>query len=174
MKYPCILMLTLFSLVPHQAWPQKLGVQQQAIPLPVQQVEEIGLTQCSSIVEQMSQAGLQGSFQSQSGWHGKDPAKHLFQSVAILQRPDVSPGNGLVAMVASPTNKTGCDGALVQVFPLSGNCETAELKMTENGAVHTPIANIKMMVTSSGDRMFLLPGANDTCVAVSVDSFFGS
>ncbi|MDO3445259.1 hypothetical protein [Agrobacterium sp. V1] len=148
MKYPRILMSALFSLVPQGAWSEKRDAQQQAIPLPVQQVGEIGLTQCSSIVHKMSRAGLQGSFESQAGWHEKAPAEHLFQSVAALHRPDVKPSNGLVAIIASPTDKSNCDGALVRIFPLSGSCATAESKMIENGAVRTPIANIKMIMAN--------------------------
>ncbi|WP_413989479.1 hypothetical protein ACMDCR_26515 [Labrys okinawensis] len=141
-------------------------------PLPVQQAQKLGMTQCLGMVDQISRGTLNSQYDVQSGWNGQAPAQHAFQSVAVIQRPEVMPANGLAAIIATPT-PGGCDGVAVQVFPLASDCSTAQKYMQSTGSTPTPILNTQIMIDRNGKRVFLLPGVNKTCIAVSVDSSFG-
>jgi hypothetical protein len=142
-------------------------------PLPVQQAQKLGLTQCSSVVDQMSRGALNNKYDVQSGWSREAPTQHVFQSVAVIERPEVTPANGLAAIIATPTPNGSCDGVAVQVFPLAGDCASAQAYMRSTGSSPIPILNTQIMIDRSGKRVFLLPGVNKTCIAVSVDSTFG-
>ncbi|MBA8903047.1 hypothetical protein [Phyllobacterium sp. P30BS-XVII] len=142
-------------------------------PLPVQQIQQIGLTQCAAMVDRISRGSLNNQYDVQSGWNRTAPTQHLFQSVAITRRPDVIPANGLTAIVASPTPDGACDGLTVQIFPLASDCATAQAYMQSTGATAIPILDTQIMVDHTGKRIFLLPGINKTCIAVSVDTTFG-
>lgn len=142
-------------------------------PLPVQQIRQVGLTQCSGIVDQMSRGALNSKYDVQSGWSREAPTQHVFQSVAIIDRPEVTPANGLAAIIAAPTSSGSCDGVAVQIFPLASDCASAQAYMQSTGATPIPILNTQIMIDRSGKRIFLLPGVNKTCIAVSVDSTFG-
>lgn len=143
-------------------------------PLPTQQARNLGLTQCSGLVDQMSRGALNAKYDVQSGWNRQAPAQHVFQSVAIIDRPEVTPANGLAAIIATPTPSGSCDGVTVQIFPLASDCATAQNYMRTTGASPTPILNTQIMIDRAGKRIFLLPGVNKTCIAVSIDSSFGS
>ncbi len=143
-------------------------------PLPVQQAQKLGLTQCTSIVDQMSRGALNNKYNVQSGWNREAPTQHVFQSVAIIDRPEVTPANGLAAIIAAPTPGGACDGVAVQVFPLAGDCASIQTYMKSLGSSPIPILNTQIMIDRNGKRVFLLPGVNKTCIAVSVDSTFGA
>ncbi|GLS21806.1 hypothetical protein GCM10007874_48230 [Labrys miyagiensis] len=143
-------------------------------PLPVQQAQKLGLTQCLGMVDQISRGTLNSQYDVQSGWNGQAPAQHVFQSVAVVERPEVMPANGLAAIIATPTPGGTCDGVAVQVFPLASDCGTAQKYMQSAGSTPTPILNTQIMIDRDGKRVFLLPGVNKTCIAVSVDSSFGT
>ncbi|MGJ4854283.1 hypothetical protein ACN6KF_000211 [Labrys sp. La1] len=142
-------------------------------PLPVQQIRQFGTTSCTSLVDQMSRGSLNSKYDVQSGWNRQAPAQHVFQSVAVIDRPEVTPANGLAAIIATPTPSGSCDGVTVQVFPLASDCATAQTYMRSTGASPIPILNTQIMIDRNGKRIFLLPGVNKTCIAVSVDSSFG-
>ncbi|MEW9308229.1 hypothetical protein [Labrys neptuniae] len=142
-------------------------------PLPVRQVNQLGLTQCAGLVDQMSRGALNARYDVQSGWNRQAPTQHVFQSVAVIDRPEVTPANGLAAIIATPTPSGSCDGVTVQVFPLASDCATAQTYMRSSGASPIPILNTQIMIDRDGKRIFLLPGVNKTCIAVSVDSSFG-
>lgn len=143
-------------------------------PLPVQQAQKLGMTQCLGMVDQMSRGALNNQYDVQSGWNGQAPTQHVFQSVAVIERPEVMPANGLAAIIATPTPGGTCDGVAVQVFPLASDCGTAQKYMQSAGSTPTPILNTQIMIDRAGKRVFLLPGVNKTCIAVSVDSSFGT
>ncbi|PRH84598.1 hypothetical protein C5L14_25690 [Labrys okinawensis] len=143
-------------------------------PLPTQQARKLELArQCTDLVDQMSRGALNSKYDVQSGWNRQDPKQHVFQSVAVIDRPEVTPANGLAAIIATPTPSGSCDGVTVQVFPLASDCATAQNYMRSTGASPIPILNTQIMIDRNGKRIFLLPGVNKTCIAVSVDSSFG-
>lgn len=142
-------------------------------PLPVQQLSQLGATPCATLVDQMSRGSLNSKYDVQSGWNRQAPVQHVFQSVAVIERPEVAPANGLAAIIAAPTSASSCDGVIVQIFPLASDCQTAQNYMRSAGATAIPILSTQIMIDRNGKRVFLLPGVNKTCTAVSVDSSFG-
>lgn len=142
-------------------------------PLPTQQIRQFGPTPCAGLVDQMARGTLTNKYDVQSGWSRQAPAQHVFQSVAVIERPEVKPANGLAAIIATPTPLGSCDGVTVQVFPLASDCATAQGYMRSAGSTAIPILGTQIMIDRDGKRVFLLPGVNKTCIAVSVDSSFG-
>jgi hypothetical protein len=142
-------------------------------PTPVRQVGELGLTPCIGVVDKMARETLTSQYDVQSGWNRLAPSQHIFQSVAVLNRPQSSPPDGLAAIVAAPTPGGSCDGVAMQVFPIAGDCQSAQKVLIARGSGTTPILNARIMIDSGGRRVFLLPGFANTCIAVAVDSTFG-
>ena len=122
----------------------------------------------------MSRRALKSPYDMQSGWSRTSAARHIFQSVAALHRPGSDPPDGMAALIAAPVTAGGCDGVTVQVFPLAGDCQTAQAVMLKQGRLIAPMLNTRIMQDAEGNRVFLLPGFAHTCVAVSVDTQFGS
>lgn len=143
-------------------------------PVPVRQAQEIGLRQCVTVLNRMSQRTLTSSYDVQSGWSRTDPARHIFQSVAALSRSGNVPANGMVALVAAPVESGSCDGVAVQMFPLAGDCQNAQKLILRNGKTIGPLLNTRIMRDAAGNRLFLLPGFDNTCIAVAVDTFVGA
>ena len=143
-------------------------------PTPVVQVREIGLTQCADVVDRMARQTLTSNYNVQSGWNRAAPTRHVFQSVAILNNPQSTPQDGLAALVATPTPDGSCDGVALQVFPLAGDCATAQKIIQASGSTATPILNARILFDRQGRRLFLVPGFGKTCIAVAVDSAFGT
>jgi hypothetical protein len=142
-------------------------------PTPVQQVRDLGLSSCIDVVGKMAQATLTSKYDVQSGWNRENPSQHVFQSVAILNRPDNTPPDGLAALVATPTGNGSCDGIALQVFPLAGDCPSAQKALVASGSTPTPILNAQVIFDRQGKRIFLLPGFARTCIAIAIDSTFG-
>lgn len=143
-------------------------------PVPVRQAQDIGLLKCVAVLNRMSQRTLTSSYDVQSGWSRTDPARHIFQSVAALSRSGNVPANGMVALVAAPVESGSCDGVAVQMFPLAGDCQSAQKLILRNGKTIGPLLNTRIMRDAAGNRLFLLPGFDNTCIAVAVDTFVGA
>jgi len=142
-------------------------------PTPVVQVQQLGLSQCAGVMSKMSRETLTRTYDVQSGWNREAPTQHVFQSVAVLNSPKNIPQDGLAALVATPTPNGSCDGVALQVFPLAGDCDSVKKVLENGGSTARPILNTQIMFALDGKRLFLLPGAGKTCVAVAVDSTFG-
>jgi len=142
-------------------------------PVPVLQVQQIGLPQCADVMSKMSRETLTRTYDVQSGWNREAPAQHVFQSVAVLNSPNNIPQDGLVALVATPTPNGACDGVALQVFPLAGDCDSVTKALQSGGSTARPILNTQIILAQNGKRLFLLPGVAKTCIAVAVDSTFG-
>ncbi len=142
-------------------------------PLPVVQARRLGLDKCAPMLDSMSRETLTTTYDIQSGWHPGAPASHVFQSVAALHRPGNVPDDGLAALIAAPLASGACDGVIVQVFPLAGDCAQAQtLLVASGGKTFGPLLDARIMVDSARRRLFLLPGYANTCIAVAVDSRF--
>jgi hypothetical protein len=142
-------------------------------PTPVTQVQQIGLPQCTGVMNKMSRETLTRTYDVQSGWNREAPTQHVIQSVAVLNSPKNVPQDGLVALVATPTPNGACDGVALQVFPLAGDCDSVKKVLENGGSTARPILNTQIMFAPDGKRLFLLPGVGKTCIAVAVDSTFG-
>lgn len=152
---------------------------QTALPLPapsipVRQAQEIGLSKCAAVLDRMSRRTLTSSYEVQSGWSRADPTRHIFQSVAALSRSGKIPANGIVALVAAPVESGSCDGVAVQMFPLASDCQSAQKLILRGGETIGPLLNARIMRDAAGNRLFLLPGFDNTCIAVAVDTFVGA
>ena len=143
-------------------------------PLPVRDATQAGIGQCAPILDLMSKQSLTQAYDVQSGWSRADPAHHIFQSVAASTTPGNVPPDGVTALVAAPVTGGGCDGVSLQVFPLAGDCPSAMKTMLKDGKLLAPLMNTRIMVDGRGNRVFLLPAYRDTCIAVSVDTRFGT
>lgn len=141
-------------------------------PTPVVQARAIGLGQCAPVLDLMSRLVLTSRYEMQSGWSQIDPAHHIFQSVAALNAPHKAPPDGMAALIAAPVTAGGCDGIAVQVFPLAGDCQSAQKFLLNGGKTIAPLLNARIMQDRNGNRVFLLPGFANTCIAVAVDSRF--
>ena len=135
---------------------------------------QAGIGQCAPILDLMSKQTLTRAYDVQSGWSRADPSHHVFQSVAASTTPGNVPPDGLTALVAAPVTAGGCDGVSLQVFPLAGDCPSAMKTMLKDGRLLAPLMNARIMVDAHGNRVFLLPAYHDTCIAVSVDTRFGT
>jgi hypothetical protein len=142
-------------------------------PVPVQQIRQLGLTQCIGVVDRMSRETLNRTYDTQAGWNREAPTGHVFQSVVVLNSPQNTPRDGLAAIIAAPTPGGSCDGVALQVFPLASDCPSVRKLMEQEGSTSRPILDTQIMTDRNGKRLFLLPGAGKTCVAVAVDSTFG-
>lgn len=142
-------------------------------PTPVAQARQIGLAQCAPVLDKMARETLTSSYDVQSGWNREQPGEHVFQSVAVLNRPGNVPPDGLAALVAAPLAGGGCDGVALQVFPLAGDCQAAQKLILNGGKTLASMLNARIMLDAAGKRLFLLPGFANTCIAIAVDSTFG-
>ncbi|CAM5771163.1 hypothetical protein LMIY3S_03416 [Labrys miyagiensis] len=142
-------------------------------PLPVQQASQIGMTSCVPLLGQMSKSVLTANYNIQAGWNRQDPANHIFQSVAILNSPANVPPDGLAAIVAAPMPR-GCEGVTLQVFPLAGSCALAEKNILASGKKLGTLLKGSILLDAQGHRLFLVPGFSNTCIAVAVDTVFGT
>ena len=143
-------------------------------PLPVKEAQAAGIGQCAPILDLMSRQTLTTHYDVQSGWSRADPSHHIFQSVAALNTPGNNPPDGFAALVAAPVTAGGCDGVALQVFPLSKDCPTAQAAMLRDGKLIASLVNARIMVDARGNRVILVPAYNHTCIAVSVNSSFGT
>jgi hypothetical protein len=143
-------------------------------PLAVRDATQAGIGQCAPILDLMSKQTLTHAYDAQSGWSRADPSHHIFQSVAASTTPGNVPPDGLTALVAAPVTAGGCDGVSLQVFPLAGDCPSAMKTMLKDGKLLAPLMNARIMVDARGNRVFLLPAYHDTCIAVAVDTRFGT
>ena len=125
------------------------------------------------MLDSMARESLTTTYDIQSGWSPDAPANHVFQSVAVLNRPGNVPPDGLAALIAAPLAAGGCDGVIVQVFPLAGDCAGAQkVLLSGGGKTLGPLLNARIMLDAAQRRLFLLPGYANTCIAVAVDSRF--
>ena len=122
----------------------------------------------------MARKTLTSRYDVQSGWSRTDPTRHVFQAVVALHTPGNTPPDGLTALVAAPVVAGGCDGVAVQVFPLAGDCQTAQKTLLQGGQTIGSMLNTRIMVDGRGNRVILVPAFNNTCIAVSVDTYFGT
>lgn len=143
-------------------------------PLPVRQAQAVGLGQCAPILDRMSRQTLTSAYDVQSGWSTSDPARHVFQSIAALNTPGNTPPDGFAALIAAPVTAGTCDGVSLQVFPLAGDCQSAQKAMLEGGRTVAPLMSARIMQDARGNRIILLPAYNNTCIAIAVDTRFGS
>lgn len=141
-------------------------------PTPVVEAQQLGLAQCGPMLAKMGHETLNSAYSVQSSWSPAAPAQHVFQSVAILNTPRNVPPDGLAALVAAPLAGGKCDGVALQVFPLAGNCQAAQKMLLAGGKNIGAMLNARVLLTGAGQRLFLLPGFNNTCIAVAVDSSF--
>jgi len=142
-------------------------------PIPVVQARQVGLDRCAPMLNAMSHESLTTTYDVQSGWSPILPANHVFQSVAALTHPGNIPPDGFAALVAAPLASGACDGVIMQVFPLAGDCVGAQkLLLASGGRTIGPLLNTRIMVDAAGRRLFLVPGYANTCIAVAVDSRF--
>ena len=122
----------------------------------------------------MARQTLTHTYDVQSGWSRTDPAHHVFQSVAALTTPGNNPPDGLAALIAAPVTAGGCDGVVMQIYPLASDCQAAQRAMLKDGRLLAPMLTTRIMLDGRGNRVILLPAAKDTCIAVSVDTRFGT
>jgi hypothetical protein len=142
-------------------------------PTPVVQARQVGLERCAPMLAAMSRETLTTTYDVQSGWSSTAPNSHVFQTVAALTRPGNVPPDGLAALVAAPLASGGCDGVVLQVFPMAGDCAGVQQVLLKGGGrTIGPMLNTRVMVDSAGRRLFLLPGYASTCIAIAVDSRF--
>jgi hypothetical protein len=157
--------------------PTKLGEQQVGrvaeSPLPVQHVTQLGIQPCIGVMDKMARGNLNQHYEAQSAWNKDAPAEHVFQSVVVMHTPQGMPQDVLVALTATPTPNGACDGVTVQVFPLAVDCQSVKKQMENNGSTSRPIINALVVFDKNGQRIFLLPGMANTCIAVAVDSTYG-
>ena len=142
-------------------------------PTPVAQALELGVTDCAPALAAMAHNTLTSTYDVQSGWHRGDPTHHLFQTIAGLNAPANTPPDSFVALIAAPVSAGGCDGVSVQVLPLAGTCETAQEVIQKSGKNLGALLGTRLMLDANGKRLILLPGAANTCIAITVESRFG-
>jgi hypothetical protein len=114
------------------------------------------------------------NFTTQSMWHTADPGKHIFQSVVGIAMPN-TPSDSLAALVTAPIAPNTCEGVATQVIPLAQDCNTVEASIragSGGGGQLRPLRGVRVLLDSNSDRVLLLPGAKDTCIAISVKSYF--
>jgi len=143
-------------------------------PLPVSQALSLGMTNCVPALAAMARDTLTAHYDVQSGWHRTDPARHVFQTVAGVSAPANNPPDSFAALIAAPVSAGGCDGVSIQVLPLAGTCQTARKVIETGGKSLGGLLGSQIMLDAAGKRIILLPGAANTCIAISVDSRFGT
>ncbi|MEI7932168.1 MAG: hypothetical protein WCI21_03825 [Alphaproteobacteria bacterium] len=147
-------------------------LQQPAAPTPAQEAAQHGFAQCGAIIDKMTANSIGGPYAQSSMWHTQDTNKHVFQSVAGITLPS-SPQDALAALISAPLPGNVCDGVAVQVIPLAVDCANAEnLVKNGGGGLALMLRNTRVMLDANRDRLMLLPGASNTCIAVSVKSYF--
>ncbi|MDE8344006.1 MAG: hypothetical protein POG24_09325 [Acidocella sp.] len=123
----------------------------------------------------MAKETLTANYAVQSAWNRTNPANHSFQSVAVLNKPDNLPPDGLAALVVTPLANGTCDGVTLQVFPLAGTCPAVQsVILSSGGRILGPLLNSRVMIDAAGKRLILLPGFNNTCMAISVHTTYGA
>lgn len=143
-------------------------------PLPVQQAQAVGASQCVPMLDLMSRQTLTSAYDVQSGWSTSDPSRHIFQSIAVLNTPGNTPPDGFAALIAAPLSAGGCEGVSMQVFPLAGDCPSAQKAMLQGGKLIAPLMNARIMQDARSNRIVLLPAYNNTCIAITVDTRFAT
>jgi hypothetical protein len=141
-------------------------------PTLVEHAVNAGLGQCSSVLEKMSREIIRGPYNVQSGWNLREPAGHVFQSVAGLRNPGNRPENALAAFIAAPLGGD-CDGVAVQVYPLPLPCGAVQDVAQQGGQQIANLEGVRVVLDAKKARLFLLPGGGANCIAVSVKSYFG-
>jgi len=139
---------------------------------PVAQALELGMTDCVPALTAMAHDTLTSNYDVQSGWHRGDQVHHVFQTIAGLNAPANTPPDSFVALIAAPVSAGGCDGVSVQVLPLAGACDTAQEVIQKDGKNLGALLGTKLMLDGKGKRLILLPGAANTCIAITVESRF--
>jgi hypothetical protein len=152
--------------------PQPAPAALPAIPIPVEHVQNAGIGQCKDMVGKMSREVLTSQYDAQSGWNIKDPADHVFQSVAGVVYPRNIPPNALAALIAAPMGPEHCDGVAVQVYPLAQPCDKVQNFVSANTKPLATLMNIRVVLDARKTRLFLLPGLGKSCIAISVTSYF--
>ncbi|MBV1704148.1 MAG: hypothetical protein KGQ28_05020 [Hyphomicrobiales bacterium] len=142
-------------------------------PQPVAHALQAGLGACEPTLRAMSHDTLYAPYEAQSGWDAKDPKGHVFQSVAGIRYPGKEPPNALAALIAAPRAGGGCDGVQVQVYPVPVTCDAVEAA-AKGGKRIADLQGVHVLLDAHKTRMFLVAGANATCVIVSVDSKYGA
>ena len=141
-------------------------------PTLVEHAVNAGLGQCSNVLEKMSREIIRGPYNVQSGWNLREPAGHVFQSVAGLRNPGNRPENALAAFIAAPLGGD-CDGVAVQVYPLQLPCGAVQDAAQQGGQQIANLEGVRVVLDARKARLFLLPGGGANCIAVSVKSYFG-
>lgn len=142
-------------------------------PIPAQHIAQAGIPQCIPAIDQIARGALTAPYNAQSTWNQSNPALHVFQSIAGIKNPRNNPASGLVALVAAPLTSERCDVVAMEVYPLAGACPDVQKIMTKGGEVETALEDLKVITDPQRRRLILIPGYANTCVAVSVNSFFG-
>ncbi len=130
----------------------------------------MGLNQCAPLLDKMVSEKVTGQTDHISGWSPQNPSQHLFQSVYAVTH-EGNPPDAIAAVIAAPTTAGVCDGAAVQVFPLGQDCASVQKAVENGGRLTGMLLNSRIMADANGARLFLLPGFNNTCIIVAVDSY---
>lgn len=142
-------------------------------PIPAQHAAQAGITRCVPAVDQLARSALTSPYNAQSTWNQSNPSTHVFQSVAGVRNAKNNPPSGMVAIIAAPVATEGCDAVAVEVYPLAGTCADVQKLAAKGGETETSLEDIRVITDIQKRRLFLLPGYGNTCIAVSVNSFFG-
>lgn len=138
---------------------------------PSQDAASIGMAQCGQLLDKMSTQTVNGQAEQTSGWLAKDPSKHIFQSVIGISQPGTPP-DALATLAVAPMVGNTCEGVATGVYPLPVDCNTADLAVRNSGGkMLSTLKNVRVMLDGNGERLMLLPGAKDTCIAISAKSF---
>jgi hypothetical protein len=154
------------------------GLQQQLGALPPTSAQEAaakGLTHCAPMIDRMvtesvNAPNVSQATQQTSLWATQNAERHIFQSVIGVSQPG-NPPDALVAVVAAPLSPTACDGAAVRIYPLAVPCDTADAAVRNGGQFLFMLKNTRVLLDANRQRLMLLPGANNTCIAVAVESY---
>lgn len=141
-------------------------------PIPSQHLAQAGIGQCIPGTTQVAQGALAAPSNAQSTWNQVAPTQHVFQSVVGIKNSRNNPPGGMVAIIAAPLPNDKCDVVAMEVYPLAGSCAEVQRVMAKGGEVETALEDIKVITDVQKRRLFLMPGFGNTCVAVSVNSFF--
>ena len=142
-------------------------------PIPTQHAAQAGMGRCVRAVDQLSRAELGTAYNAQSIWSQSDPGGHVFQSVAGVRNARNNPQAGVVAIIAAPVANNACDAVTVEVYPLAASCTDVQKLILKGGEVETTLQDVRVLTDGQKRRLLLLPGAGATCVALSLNSFYG-
>lgn len=143
-------------------------------PIPTQHATQAGMGRCTPAIDQLSRMALNVPYNAQSTWNQAAPADHVFQSVAGVKNPKNNPAGGMVAIIAAPVSNETCDAVAMEVYPLAGSCADVQKLLTKGGEIETALEDIRVITDAQKRRLFLMPGAANTCVAISINSFYGN